>query len=55
MFADHTTVVNASSDNNWPLQLNVEKVSNWFNNNKLTIMTNVKLKISGNPQKKTKI
>ena len=37
MFADFTTVVNASNDNNSPLQMDVERVSNWFNTNKLTI------------------
>ena len=37
MFADDTTVVNASNDNNSPLQMDVERVSNWFNTNKLTI------------------
>ena len=36
-FADDTTVVNASNDNNSPLQIDVEKVSNWFNTVKLII------------------
>ena len=37
MFADDTTVVNPSNDNNSSLQMDVERVSNWFNTNKLTI------------------
>ena len=37
MFADDTTVVNASKDNNSPIQMDFNRVSNWFNNNKLTI------------------
>ena len=37
IFTDDTTVVNASYDNNSPLQMDVEKVSNWCNTIKLTI------------------
>ena len=37
MVADDTTVLNASNDTNSPLQMNVEKVSNCFITNKLTI------------------
>ena len=37
MFADDNSVVFASSDNNSPLQLDVEIFCNWFITNKLTI------------------
>ena len=37
MFADDNSVVIASSDNNSPLQLDVEIFCNWFITNKLTI------------------
>ena len=37
MFADDTTVDNASNDNNLPLQMDVERISKWFNLNKLII------------------
>ena len=38
MLADDTTVVNSSNDNNSPLKKDVERDSNWFNTNKLTII-----------------
>ena len=52
MFADDTFLVNASNDNNLPLQMDVENVSNWCITNKLTI--NYKQCVSINFGKPTK-
>ena len=38
MFADDTTAVNASNENNSLLQMDAEKFYNWFTTNKLIII-----------------
>ena len=51
-FADDTTVVNASNDNSSPKQMLKKFPTGLLLTNYQIVMTNVKLSISGNPQKK---